>query len=263
MPILPQDNPRAGHRTYYRIADLVVAFDSGRGRLCKQARAYELPSQSPPPKVDMVIDIPDDFFERKLRENPHLTPDSLLYILTGTDFIRLILDYSGIGLHASAVVCDGRAYLFSADSGVGKSTHTQLWCRHFGRDRAFILNDDKPVIRLVDGAWYVYGTPWSGKSDLNRPLRVPLAAIAFLRRGIEDTIRPVAPPEAVYPFMSQTLRPAGGAQMEDALDRMIGLIKTIPIFQLCCTPTTGAVRVAYAAMCQARPFQQPGSGEAP
>ncbi|MBO7680225.1 MAG: hypothetical protein J6S75_11205 [Thermoguttaceae bacterium] len=116
---------------------------------------------------------------------------------------------------------------------------------------------------MVDGGWYVYGTPWSGKSDLNRPLRVPLAAIAFLRRGIEDTIRPMTPSEAVYPFMSQTLRPVRGEQMEDALDRMIGLIKTIPIFQLRCTPTTEAVRVAYAAMREARPFEQRRQGDTP
>ena len=48
-------------------------------------------------------------------------------------------------LHSSAVVADGKAYLFTADSGTGKSTHTQLWPRMFG-DRAYILNDDKPAL---------------------------------------------------------------------------------------------------------------------
>ena len=67
-------------------------------------------------------------------------------------------------LHSSAVVVDGYAYLFSADSGTGKSTHTGLWKQHFG-DRAYIINDDKPAIRKVDGEWYVFGTPWSGKTD--------------------------------------------------------------------------------------------------
>ena len=85
---------------------------------------------------------------------------------------------------------DGQAYLFSADSGVGKSTHSRLWQQVFGDQRVTIINDDKPALRLRDGVWYVYGTPWSGKYGLNHNLCYPLAGICFLERSKTNKIVP-------------------------------------------------------------------------
>ena len=64
--------------------------------------------------------------------------------------------------HGSAVAVDGAAYLFTARSGTGKSTHTRLWREMLG-DRAVMVNDDKPLIRLTEDGAVVYGTPWNGK----------------------------------------------------------------------------------------------------
>ena len=63
------------------------------------------------------------------------------YYCSAYRFYTQLVDFSGLMLHSSAVIMDGRAYLFSAPSGTGKSTHTQLWLDVFG-DRATILNDD-------------------------------------------------------------------------------------------------------------------------
>ena len=70
-------------------------------------------------------------------------------------------------VHASAVEVDGKAYLFSADSGTGKLTHTKQWQNYFGKERALIINDDKPAIRKDKNGWAAYGTPFSGKTDEN------------------------------------------------------------------------------------------------
>ncbi len=108
-------------------------------------------------------------------------------------------------LHSSAVVVDGYAYLFSADSGTGKSTHTGLWLEHF-KEKAFIINDDKPVLRLENGQWFVYGTPWSGKTDLNINVKAKLGAIVFLERAKENHITPIEVKEAIPLFFNQTVR---------------------------------------------------------
>ena len=68
-------------------------------------------------------------------------------------------------LHSSCVVYEDKAYLFSAPCGTGKSTHTQIWLKRF--PGAYILNDDKPAIRIMEDGVYAFGTPFSGKTDLN------------------------------------------------------------------------------------------------
>lgn len=231
----------------YSIAGLTVEIVVHRpnGRLPKQAAAYLCPNDTP---ADITIDIPAGTARVRLAENPHLTPEELEYILTGAEFFAEILRFDGIGLHASAVVYDGGAYLFSATSGTGKSTHTQLWRDYFGSENCFILNDDKPVLRYINGTWFACGTPWSGKSDLNRPVLVPLRAIAFLERGTENSIEPLDSGEAVYRFFEQTLRPTEQSAMTVALDRTIELLGALPPWLLRCRPDLDAVKTAYQAM---------------
>ena len=77
---------------------------------------------------------------------PYLNCEAIEYIYTGSYFHHLLLKYNGCMLHSSGVVVDGYAYLFSANSGTGKSTHTGLWLEHF-KDKAYIINDDKPVLK--------------------------------------------------------------------------------------------------------------------
>ncbi len=224
---------------YYRIAGLTVKLDSF-GRTVTQAEPYACPPAEP----DMTVCT--DWRELQSRQ-PHLSDEDSEYIATCSDFYRKLLDFDGMMLHASAVVVDGRAYLFSADSGTGKSTHTQLWLKAFG-DRAQILNDDKPALRLEDGTWYAYGTPWSGKYDLNANLRVPLAGIALLERGEQNTIEPFAGSGAVYGILEQTMRPWEPRLRGKLLVLLDKLLRSVPLWKLKCNMELEAARIAYAAM---------------
>ena len=122
------------------------------------------------------------------------------------------------------MVLDGKAYLFSANSGTGKSTHTEKWCRLFG---ATYLNDDKPVLRYINGLWMAYGTPWSGKHDLSSPVGVPLGGIAFLERGDENRICPMGANQAVPRLLHQSLWRLSQQQMEAQLTLMDKLVRQI------------------------------------
>ena len=122
---------------YYRITGLTVEMDSF-GRTVTQAEPYLTESANP----DIVIS--SDW--RGLQEKqPHLSKDDCEYIVTGSSFYNQLLNFDGMMLHASAVILDGWAYLFSAPSGTGKSTHTALWRKVFGEDKALIL-DRKSVV---------------------------------------------------------------------------------------------------------------------
>ena len=184
--------------------------------------------------------------QRVLQYNPELQDlDGAEYMGTGSAFARALLDFDGFQLHSSAVMLDGKAYLFSAPSGTGKSTHTEKWCRLFG---AKLLNDDKPVLRLQEGKWTAYGTPWSGKHDLSTPVGVPLGAIAFLQRGEENKIRRMEPQEAVPHLISQSLRYLSLDQMDKQLTLLDKLLKQIPVWLLECRNDDQAALVAREHM---------------
>ncbi len=102
-------------------------------------------------------------------------------------FNKAIIKKNAMLIHSSAIIYQGRAYLFSAASGVGKSTHTRLWKQAFGDDVTYI-NDDKPVVRIKDGKCIVYGTPFDGGSGVTNNISAPLGGIIFLERGEENSI---------------------------------------------------------------------------
>jgi len=224
----------------YRIADLIVAMDSF-GRTVSQAEPYRIDGTTEPD-----IRITSNYLALKERQ-PHLSEDSCEYLSTGSSFYTQLLRYNGMLLHSSAVVVDGRAYLFSAPCGTGKSTHTKLWLQVFG-DRAQILNDDKPALRLVDGQFYAYGTPWSGKYDCSANLRVPVAGICVLRRGAVNKIEPYSGFPAIHAILEQTIRSRNAAFMENMLTLLDTLLKTVPVWRMECNMDPEAARVSYRAM---------------
>ena len=142
---------------FYDIAGLTVRMNNCGGRSEKQAIPYLAKNQDPEQHFDIDINVDKKRVEIAMREHPELNANDWEYMLTGSDFYTDLIKFNGILLHSSCVVVDGVAYAFSADSGTGKSTHTQLWLKHFG-DRAYILNDDKPAIREIDGKIYACGT---------------------------------------------------------------------------------------------------------
>lgn len=224
---------------HYSIAGLVVEMDSF-GRTVQQAKPYLCE------KAEPQIVIRSDWRALQQRQ-PHLSDEDCEYLTTGGSFYRQLLQYDGFLLHSSAVVVDGRAYLFSASCGTGKSTHTGLWLKAFG-DRAFMLNDDKPALRLEDGQWYAYGTPWSGKYDISTNVRVPVAGICFLKRGAENVIRPFGGSAAVFAFFEQTARPAAKESRITILTLLEKLMDQVPIWQMECNMEPDAPIVSYEAM---------------
>lgn len=224
---------------YYKVAGLTFRMDSS-GTTAERAARY----RCAPQEADFEIKVT---WNRLKEKYPNITDDTAEYLATGFCFYRNLLNFDGMMLHSSAVVVGGKAYLFSADPGVGKSTHTKLWLDAFG-ERAYILNDDKPALRLEEGKWYAYGTPWSGKHDLSADLRVPVAGIALIRRGETNKIAPLGGIEAIHRLFKQVNRPRGAAYREKLLELMDQLMRSVPIWDLQCNMEPEAAAVAYEAM---------------
>jgi hypothetical protein len=229
----------------YKIAGLILNMQAGGDILARQSPPYLTDSARP---VDFNIALSNDFLLQKQQEYPHLSLDECEYIWTGSDFYRRLLHYNGLMLHASALAYEGRAYLFSAPCGTGKSTHARQWQEHFGSDQVQIINDDKPAIRLIDNIFQVFGTPWSGKSELNLNKQVPLQAICFLQQSARNWIEPLDCKAALKQLLNQTLRPSNTEAMGNLLTLLDKLLRQIPIFKMGCNISSNAVLTAYQAM---------------
>lgn len=155
----------------------------------------------------------------------------------------LIADYlRGFGfflLHGSTLAMDGKAYLFTAKCGTGKSTHTRLWREVFG-SRAMMVNDDKPFLELTDTGVTAWGSPWSGKHGLDANICAPLAGVCILERGAENAILPLTP-EAALPFLRTQAEGEDGSLVEK-------LTKTVPLWRMACNKQHEAAKVSCQAM---------------
>ena len=149
--------------------------------------------------------------------------------------------------HGSAIAVDGKAYLFTAKSGTGKSTHTRLWREMLG-DRAIMINDDKPLIRITGEAATIFGTPWNGKHQLDTNVAMPLNAICILERAPKNEMVPISFSEALPMLIQQTYRPHDISSMQKTLALLALLKNSVRFYRLGCNMDPEAAEVAYRTL---------------
>ena len=158
-----------------------------------------------------------------------------------------LFDRNILLLHGSTVAVDGQAYLFTAKCGTGKSTHTRLWRQVFG-ERAVMVNDDKPFLRLTPEGVLACGSPWSGKHGLDTNITVPLKGICVLERGPEPEIRRASPEELLPMLLHQGYCPLDPARRPQYEALIATLANTVPLWHMACTKDPRSALTAYGAM---------------
>ena len=171
-------------------------------------------------------------------------PDYLSYF-TGSSGIfnrigmeSLLLRHQGLLLHASLIKYGEKAIAFSAPSGVGKSTHADLWRTHLG---AAILNGDRAALRQTGQGWTAYGCPYAGTSGIYCNDSAPLTALVVLQQGPRNTLRPLSAAEAfrhLYPEVS--VHHWDAAFVAAAIDLCVDLVTRVPVYLLECLPDKDA-----------------------
>ncbi|MBQ7624042.1 MAG: hypothetical protein IJS65_02045 [Clostridia bacterium] len=155
-----------------------------------------------------------------------------------------MLKRDGFLIHSSAISFDGKGVLFTAPSGTGKSTHAKNWVKSFGA-RVSYINDDKPIVRVRDGAAFVYGTPWCGKHGLQTNACAPVCALVFLKRGSQNSIKRVSPDDIMPLVFDQIMRPEDLSLMDRQLTLLDAFLSRVPVFELYCTPDLSSAAVAF------------------
>jgi len=148
--------------------------------------------------------------------------------------------------HGSVVAVDGAAYIFTAKSGTGKSTHAKLWCELFG-ERAVMVNDDKPLIRVSEKVT-AFGTPYNGKHRRGNNISAPVKCVCILERDKYNHIEPVTEKDAFGILMQQTYRPYDAALTAKVIPLIDKMAKGVKLFRLGCNMDIEAAKIAFDGM---------------
>ena len=187
----------------YLIADLVTELTPKYNTLKKLCEPFIYKGER---STDIKLSVTDEYISKlHSRMTDKSTIENAEEFAYSGVFNRAIIKHNAMLIHSSAVCYEDKAYLFSAGSGVGKSTHTKLWLDAFP-DKAEIINDDKPVVRLMDNIPIVYGTPFDGGSGIAKNKSAPLKAVVFLERGTENKIRKATTQEILNNLYFSTVR---------------------------------------------------------
>lgn len=150
--------------------------------------------------------------------------------------------------HGAAIEYDGMAYLFTAPSGTGKTTHINLWKKHLG-DKVSIINGDKPIICMGEDA-VVYGTPWAGKEGYQNNTNAKIKAVCILKQAKENKILKLSKGDAVNYLMRQVYMPQNATSLSRTLSLLGKLIENIPVYMLECDISREAFETSYNEMTQ-------------
>ena len=194
-------------------------------------------------ETQIKFKIKEEYINKKKEDIPYLSWDEHEYMATCSAFYSELLRFGGMMLHSSCVEKDGFAYLFSARSGTGKSTHTHLWLENLENTR--IINDDKPALLRENGVWYACGTPFSGKTDENLDVKIPVRAIVFLFRGKDNKVKRLDKSMAAPLVLEQTINPVNKSLAVNMLDSLDLLLREVPVFTLHCNMEKDAATTAY------------------
>ena len=144
--------------------------------------------------------------------------------------------------HSSVVSYRGFGYMFLGKSGTGKSTHSSLWLKHI--DGTELINDDNPVVRRMSDGFYVFGSPWSGKTPCYRNVKYPLGGVVQLSQAPYNKIqrlKPLAAYAALVPSISGKRWDKQVAEgLHETEDMMAG---EVAVWHLECLPDEAAARL--------------------
>ncbi|MGN1122060.1 MAG: hypothetical protein ACI4RV_06810 [Eubacteriales bacterium] len=229
----------------YRIADLDIDIQHQHAYTAHICKSYLSPCQE---HADMTAKPnPEEYANDRLAV-PTATDGYLEALSIYRSISHQLLNFDGFILHAAVVERAGAAYAFAAKSGTGKTTHCRLWLERFPDAR--IINGDKPLVRLLDGKVYLYGTPWCGKENYQVNTKAPLKGICFLERAAQNTVVPISKSEAVTRIFPQLLIPKDPSSTNRLLDLVGEFIEKTPAYLLKCNMDPQAAQVSYDAMSQ-------------
>lgn len=150
--------------------------------------------------------------------------------------------YNGFLIHGSGLSINNKACLLAGLSGAGKSTHARLLRQYYD---AYMINDDKPLIRFIDGIPYLYGTPYDGKHHLSNNISFPIKNIIFINQGTNNRIIPLDKKDSFTKLYMQTYKPINATSLAKTISLVNDLNEYCNIYDLYCDVSVTAANTSY------------------
>lgn len=204
----------------------------------------------------LVTDVTPDFSvslsqedisaEQEVTSENQFSPTYLETLALLRKLAEILPSHNRILMHGASISYNEHAYLFTAPSGTGKSTHIRLWKKYLGDD-VKIVNGDKPFVSLEDEP-VIYGSPWAGKENWHRNCKMPLKGICFVQRGTTNSIRRIEASDCLSLLFKQVYLPTDTLAAGLTLELVDMLIKKVPLYVLTCDMSEDAVRCSFEAL---------------
>lgn len=160
-------------------------------------------------------------------------------LLDAVEIEHFCVENNGFVFHSSYIIWNGKAILFTAPSGTGKSTQADLWLKY--RD-AEIVNGDRSIVRAVADEVFACGLPFSGSSGICKNITVPLGAIVYLGQASQNKVERligIKAFRAIWEGVSVNTWDINDVSM--CTDIVKKVIEEIPVYKFDCLPDESAV----------------------
>ena len=230
------------------IAGLEIGIDNRFDFVLKMCKDYIVDKEP----MFTVKASPEQIKEALAEKNPEVSltdPEGYVEsICLYREICRLLPKYNAFLFHSAAIEYKGRAYLFSAPSGTGKTTHIRLWRKNFGK-AIDIINGDKPILRRDEnGVFFAYGTPWCGKERWQENRFAPVSGVCFLARGKENRMEELPKSEAAGSLFGQVIYPTDPADAMRLLSLADDFLMKTPVYRLYCNMENEAAFLAFRTL---------------
>lgn len=169
-------------------------------------------------------------------------------ILNSLGVAHLIAQNGGFVFHSSYIAVGGKAVLFTAPSGTGKSTQAALWEQHRA---ARIINGDRSAVRWVDEQAFACGIPFAGSSNICNNETLPLGAVVYLKQAPQNQLRRLRGAEAFRKVWEGcSVNTWDKTDVAAVSERVQQVVSAVPVFELACTADEQAVKTLEEALRQ-------------
>lgn len=158
-----------------------------------------------------------------------------------------MLRFNGFLMHGVVIDVCSKGVMFTAKSGVGKTTHTRLW-KQLLNEKMTVVNGDKPLIRIIDEKVYAYGSPWAGKEGMHKNMRTNLDKVCFLERSEVNKCYFIEKDKALEKLLSQVYIPKNTLKYLKTLDLLSKFIDKVEFYKIKCNMDISAAKTAYEGM---------------
>lgn len=194
------------------------------------------------------ISYTDKDFDRWMAEDLDIkTPEYIEHSCIMEKIATDLPNHDMLLMHGATIEFEGKAYVFTAPSGTGKSTHIALWKKYLG-DKVSVINGDKPEVSFEDGKVYVHGAPWCGKEGWQINTSAPLAGVCVVERGEDNKIEEINPGENIEVFIRQMYLTEEPDYLIRVVDLFAKMAEAVPFYRLECDISENAAKCSFEAM---------------